>query len=111
MWTAARSLAARLKPADERRRAGRLKATSLRCNRGTVMDISATGLRLRSWSRYTGTLDVKLCVGSRCVTLRAEVVWSKRLSFRKHEHGLAFRDITPELTQELRHIAFYLSNG
>ncbi len=103
VWSAASSLAARLLQRGERRRRDRGKANVLHCNRGTVVDFSTSGMRLHCPGLYTGTIDVELWVGERRATLRAEVVWSKRLGLRKYEVGFAFRNLTPQLHRTLEY--------
>ena len=106
-----RAGAKRLRPLAERRRFGRLKGGKLQCNRGQVLDISAGGLRLRSVRRYTSRLTVDLWSAARRVTIPAEVVWTKRLGFRKYEIGLEFRDVTQEMAEHLTSFAAYLRAG
>jgi PilZ domain len=106
-----RAGASRMRPLGERRRSGRLKGRSLRCNRGEVMDLSAGGLRIRSSRRYSSKLPVQLWTPTRRVTVPAQVRWVKRLGFRKYEIGLQFYDLTPEQANHLTAFATYLSAG
>ncbi len=95
-----------------RRGAGRLKAAgSLRCNLGKVVDLSATGLRVVCGRRRKGTLKVRLNTSRRLVILYARVAWSKRIGLFRHECGLEFLEVTPELATELTQIAIYLRTG
>ena len=104
----ASSLAARLLPRGERRKRRREQVNLIHCNRGTVVDFSTAGMRLRSPGLYKGMIDLELWVGERKAALRAEVVWSRRLGIRNYEMGLAFRDLTPPLQQVL---AYFFHNG
>ena len=101
-----RAGASRLKPLFERRRQGRVKAErKVACNLGAVVDLSTGGMQLRSKHRLRGIVDVELWATSRQLKLRAEVVWSKRASFRKYNCGLKFLDTTPEIVRQLTNFA------
>ncbi len=106
-----RAGAKRLRPLAERRRFGRLKGGKLQCNRGQVLDISAGGMRLRSPRRYSSRLTVDVWSASRRVTIPAEVVWTKRIGFRRYEIGLEFHDVTDEIAEHLTAFAAYLRAG
>ncbi len=105
-------LAQRAQGIRNRRASGRLKsAGTLRCNLGTVVDLSSTGLRISCGRRRKGTLKVRLTTSRRRVVLYARVVWSKRTGLFRHECGLEFIEVTPELAAELTQIAIYLRTG
>ena len=106
-----RAGATRLKPLSERRKWGRVKGSRLGCNLGQVMDLSGGGLRLRSTRRLAGKKYVELWSHSRRVRVLAEVVWAKRLGFRRYELGLQFRDVDDETAKELTGFASYLRAG
>jgi hypothetical protein len=106
-----RDKASRFRPLGERRRFGRLKGGNLQCNRGRVLDLSAGGMRLRSGRRYSTRLTVDLWTATRRVTILAELVWTKRLGFRRYEIGLEFRDVTEEIAETLTAFAAYLRAG
>ena len=103
--------ATRLRPLADRRRAGRIKGTGLRCNRGRVIDLSSGGMRLRSPRRLRGELEVELWTRIRRLDVRAKVVWTTRVGFRKYNIGLQFRDVTPDAARELTAFAAYLQSG
>ena len=111
MVRSVRAGASKLRPLIERRRAGRIKGASLNCNRGTVIDLSSTGMRMRSARRFKGELSVDLWTPNRRLTVRAEVVWSTRAGFRKYDHGLEFRNLNEEIAQQLNHFAAFLRCG
>ncbi|MHC4416146.1 MAG: PilZ domain-containing protein [Planctomycetota bacterium] len=89
----------------ERRRHARLKQRSLHSNIGPVIDLSRAGMRVTSTRRLRGMIDVVLFNPSGAqLQLRARVVWSKRLSFRKHVSGLEFIDPAEHVARELAKI-------
>jgi hypothetical protein len=106
-----RAGAARLRPLAERRRSGRVKGGKARCDRGKVIDISAGGMRVRRPRRLRGRLDVTMWTHHRRVTVRAQVIWCRRIGFRKYDVGLEFLDLTDELKRELTAIALYARHG
>src|SRR5262245_53896654 len=86
----------------DRRRHGRLKAgETLSSNIGTVRDLSAGGMKVMSRRKYRGKLDVALWDIHRGLRVSAVVVWHRRIGFRRHEMGLQFLDVTPEVAREL----------
>ena len=86
----------------DRRRHARLRQQSLLSNVGPVIDLSRTGLRIMTSRRRRGVVDLVLFdLSGRRLNLRARVVWSKRLAFRKHMLGLEFEDADEELTRDL----------
>jgi hypothetical protein len=105
VWSAVSGLASRLLSRGDRRKRERTTANAITCNRGTIIDFSTAGMRLRSRGLYTGTIDVDLSIGERHATFQAEVIWSKRLGFGKFEMGLAFRNLTPKLQAVLAYFA------
>ena len=89
-------------PITERRRDVRLKQQTLHSSLGPVVDLSRSGLRVRSTRRLRGILSVVLFNrNGPHLTIRARVVWSKRLGFRKHVAGLEFIDPPPNMLREL----------
>ncbi len=106
-----RAGAARLRPLAERRKSGRVKGGKVRCNRGSVINISAGGMRVRSPRRLQGRLDVVMSTHHRRVTVRAKVIWCGRVGFRKYDVGLQFLDLTDDLKRDLTAIALYARHG
>ncbi len=106
-----RAGASRLRPLSERRKWGRVKGTRLNCNLGMVMDLSGGGMRVRSTRRLHGKQQVDLSSHARRVRVDAEVVWARRLGFRRYELGLQFRDIDDVTAKELTGFASYLRAG
>ncbi len=90
----------------ERRKSGRLREEEiLSCNLGSVVDLSAGGTRILVNRELSGMLDVTLWDTDRQLTLRAEVIWCKRLGFRKFEVGLKFSHMTPDDDRDLAELA------
>ena len=85
----------------ERRGSGRLNQETVACNLGSVINLSAGGLKLLSHRRLNGILSLELWDTRRGLKLRGKVVWCKRIGFRKHEVGVQFLDITPDIAGDL----------
>lgn len=101
-----RARAQELRAASDQRKFGRLKAgDTLACSRGKVLDLSAGGLRLLSRRKLKGLVGMALWDVNGGLKLYAEVVWSRRLGFRRHEIGMRFVDVTPELAADLTTLA------
>ena len=60
---------------------------------GPVLDLSAGGMRVLSRKPRSRDIDVKLVGADVSLTVRAQVAWSQRLGFRRHEVGLTFLDV------------------
>ena len=87
---------------QERRRSGRLRSTAaLRCNLGSVLDVSKGGLRVLSRRRLDGQRLVELLTIDHRLRVPANVIWCDRVGFRKHVVGLEFPVSTPELAHHL----------
>ena len=106
-----RAGASRLRPLSERRKWGRVKGTRLNCNLGMVLDLSGGGMRVRATRRLQGKQQVDLSSHARRVRVQADVVWARRLGFRRYELGLQFRDIDDVTAKELTGFASYLRAG
>ena len=90
----------------ERRKSGRLReGETLACDLGSVVDLSAGGMRILAKRKLTGKLDVTLWDTELGLNRRAEVIWCKRLGFRKYEVGLEFRHLTMDDVAELTELA------
>ena len=66
---------------------------------------SAGGLRLLSRRKLKGIVGIALWDVNGGLKLYAEVVWSRRLGFRRHEIGMRFVDVTPQLAADLTTLA------
>lgn len=91
-----------------KRRHGRIKCQGVRCNMGDVLDISASGMRVRTrikppTSERVFAIQIEgvgepIVVGARCV-------WVKRVGWFTREVGLVFEAISSESVQGLRRLA------
>ncbi len=94
--------------ADDRHRTHALAALG-----GSLVDLSANGMRVRTHTRPDvrpgSTYRVEIKSTSQCIRLTAEVVWVKRTSVlsRAHEFGVRFLDLKPGVGQILEHWAVY----
>ena len=80
----------------------RLKQTSLHSSLGPIIDLSRSGVRVRSTRRLRGILPMVLFNrNGPNLNVQARVVWSKRIGFRRHVAGLAFIDPPPNMLREL----------
>ena len=84
-----------------RRSRGRLPQESLASDLGPVLDLSANGMRVQCAKVPKGPVPVRLMGYSESLTLQAEVAWSKRRGFRKHEVGLRFVCVDPATAERL----------
>jgi signal transduction histidine kinase len=92
-------------PADDRRAHGRLPQELLQCNLGQVLDLSMGGMRIQCNKVPKGRLDVELHDIEGTVNLQAEVMWSRRLRFRKYEVGLYFPHVAPDVARQLTRVS------
>jgi hypothetical protein len=93
----------------DKRHRGRLRVELLKCVLGDVQDLSATGMRVRRRGRLmikvgdVHELTLSSLVGRQ--TVRARVMWIKKVSFFRHDLGLQFENLTPEAQKGLLAIA------
>jgi len=90
---------------DGRRAHGRLAQESVNCSLGQVLDLSMGGLRTRCSLAPEGVIDLELSDEEETINLRAEVAWTQRVGFAKHEAGLRFVDVDPETNALLGRLA------
>ena len=93
------------RPADDRRAHGRLPQELLQCNLGSVLDLSMSGIRVRCTRPPKGIVDVELMDLEDPVNLKAQVMWIRRLGFRKFEVGLNFLDVPPDVARQLTRVS------
>ncbi|MEE9131496.1 MAG: PilZ domain-containing protein [Phycisphaerales bacterium] len=86
----------------ERRSQIRIRQVELQSSLGPVLDITSAGIRVmcRRIPKDEVKFDLNTTVDP--LSVRAEVVWAKRLGFRKHEVGLHFTQTSPELDNLIR---------
>jgi predicted SPOUT superfamily RNA methylase MTH1 len=92
-----------------RRRYGRVRIENLRCSLGTVVDLSAGGMRVitsKLSAKKTGErITVELNSSRHSVRLSAQLTWGERIGFRKHIVGLRFCDLSEEERRKIGLIA------
>lgn len=87
---------------DERRSHIRIPQSELHCCLGKVQDISRAGVRVSCRRSPKGAVAFELNTTVDPLPVQAEVVWSKRLGFRKHDVGLRFIQPSLELAELVR---------
>ena len=90
----------------ERRCAVRVNVRQLKCNLGRVRDISSRGARLLSRRKLRGWHVMRLFDRDGDVHIDVEVRWSKRLGLFKHEIGLKFLKVPPDIAAKLTTLIF-----
>lgn len=90
--------------AANKRRHGRLRCDGLRSSFGTILDVSASGVRLKCGRRGPTpgeTIDLYLVGSERCVKFSAKCVWCKRTGLFNQEIGLEYIGMTEETRRSL----------
>ena len=91
--------------ADERRAHGRLSQELLQSSLGPVLDLSIGGMRVHCTRAPKGQIDVILQDLEAPVTVRADVMWTRRIRFRRYEVGLAFPHVPPDVAKQLTRVS------
>jgi len=94
--------------ADRPRRGGRVRLSQVKCSLGDVLDLSATGMRVRARRIHAAegaTIRVTVFGLTRAEDVSAKVVWIRRTGWFRREVGLAFQDLSPSARSELAAIA------
>jgi signal transduction histidine kinase len=91
--------------ADDRRAHGRLPQELLQCSLGPVLDLSMGGMRIQCSKALRGRLEVELHDIEGPVKIQAQVMWTRRLRFRKYEVGLLFPHVAPDVAKELTRVS------
>lgn len=93
----------------EQRRKGRLRPRHLTCSLGAVADISASGMRILAKGRVQvkpgQACTLVLNTKHRPTPIASQIVWVKEHSHWRHEIGIHFTDVTPEVRETLNQIA------
>lgn len=90
---------------DERRLHGRLPQELLQSSLGPVLDLSMGGMRVQCAKAPKGWVDVELLDLEGHVTVRAEVMWVRKLGFRKYEVGLNFPHVPADVAKQLTRVS------
>jgi hypothetical protein len=78
---------------DERRNYQRYAQGTLSSSIGPVLDLSTSGMRVIAKKSWCGEIPVRISAPGIVVTVRATVMWSRKLGFRAYELGLTFTDL------------------
>lgn len=96
-------------PILNRRRHGRVRCDDLRCSLGTVLDLSASGARVRTTGRRLPEKGRRVAISihgdESTIHLQARVVRATRTGLLHGEVALEFVDVTPEIHAELLRLA------
>jgi hypothetical protein len=90
---------------DDRREHGRLPQELLVCSLGPVLDLSMGGMRIHCTRPPRREIAVVLHDHEAPVRLRATVMWTRRIGFRKHEVGLSFPHVPADVAKELTRVS------
>jgi len=92
----------------EQRRHGRLNCSLLDCHLGTVVDFSRSGLRVRCRRRQPEPGELVLlkltCFGL-SFKVWARVIWVKKSGLFRHDVGMSFVEVSPQLAFKINEIA------
>lgn len=100
---------------ENHRRHGRVKCQHVGCTLGTVLDLSASGLRIRGSGQprvVTGdtfTMTIQTLEGPMLAPVK--VAWTRRLGWRKQEIGVTFMEVGPALSRALASLARASANN
>ena len=94
---------------DDRRAAARIRQdTLLKCNLGEVLNFSKSGMRLRRKRIPTrSNVHVKITDGETSVKVHADIVWVRKIGYRKYDLGLQFIDLSEEEKSIITKLAMY----
>ncbi len=93
-----------------RRRHGRVKCHGVKSSLGDVLDVSASGCKVKSRSRLGARVGevVRITIHpqtSESFEAYARVVWCRKVGLFQYHSGLCFEHITPEVRRGLAAIA------
>ncbi len=95
------------RPANLRRH-GRLLCQQVRCSLGVVLDISFSGMRVRSGARAPSkgnSIMITLESMDACAMIEATVVWSRRTGLFRHDMGIEFGELSSDVRRLLLEVA------
>ncbi|MCX5688318.1 MAG: PilZ domain-containing protein [Planctomycetota bacterium] len=93
---------------SQRRRHGRVLLQEVSCTLGTVLDLSASGMRVLCTLKppaIGSTITTTLQTLDGAVNLEAVVIWTRRTSIFKVQAGIEFRNLTAEVHRALTALA------
>jgi len=97
--------AAEADPAANLRRHGRVVPNTATCNLGKILDLSASGIRLRSKRPLVGEMVVEIKGDDQAIRVLGQVVWGRKLGFRAYEIGMKFVNIPAEAQALIQRVA------
>lgn len=91
------------------RRHGRVQCRLVACSTGEVMDLSASGARLR-WDRpFRGHIGDRIRFEisgvDRPVQVTARIVWARKVGWRRYVMGVEFQNLSPDDRAQLTLVA------
>ncbi|MBX3362431.1 MAG: PilZ domain-containing protein [Phycisphaeraceae bacterium] len=97
------------------RRHGRVKCHDIYCTLGEVLDLSASGLRIRTTGKLSVrkgdafSMTIETLDGPMLAPVR--ITWIRRVGFRRHEIGVAFVETGEALARALGTLARAAANN
>ncbi len=90
-----------------KRRHGRIRCQDVECNLGIILDVSASGMRVRGRKSLAVNkpLLIQLATSELCVEIEAVVRWCARAGIFAHEAGLEFVDVHEDARKILCELA------
>jgi PilZ domain len=91
------------------RRHGRVRCQKIESNIGEVVDLSASGARIRRRRRYVSqpgsmvNMEIEGLDGA--IRVLGRVVWTRRFGFFHHQVGVIFEDVSAPVRKALASIA------
>jgi hypothetical protein len=89
----------------DRRTHNRLRVVDVESSVGPVLELSLGGARVRSRRKLEGRIELEIRAAHDAVEVDAEVVWSRRMGWRKFESALRLLDVDPECARTLTRIS------
>lgn len=97
------------------RKFGRVHIQDVTCSLGEVLDLSASGMRIRTPSKPELPCHQQAEISLVCidgeVIVRIESIWERRTGWRKHEMGVRFLDLTPQQQAIISHTGRSCANN
>lgn len=90
-----------------KRRHGRIRCQDVECNLGVILDVSASGMRIRSRKSLpvNKPCAIRLATSDYCVEIEAIVRWCARAGIFAHEAGLEFVSVHDDARRILCELA------
>jgi len=91
---------------EEARRTGRVRCRNVRSSIGEVVEVSGSGLRIRSRTkppvREHQQFELSLHVLGRDVTIGSRAIWVRKRGWRRWEMGVQFTRVTDDARRSLK---------